>query len=331
MTLTTDTALDPTHVYFVVDANGDYIVGGTHYSVVTEPDVAYISTYYELSIDASLNNYVSTHLALTNDGLWLIPDNNGFKVLIATGAQGSSYSAGTHIITGGGVDIAFFGTETVIKTTDGTELAHFGYASGTSAGGGTAVNPYYTFGTRKTNSAVGNFSTAEGRGIEASGYTSHGEGINAHATGKYSHAEGLETTASKDAAHAEGEYTNAVGDYSHTEGWYSSARDNAAHAEGGYTVASGEYAHAEGGYTTASGKRAHAGGFYTVAGYDNQHVSGKYNDNQSDTLFEVGNGTADDARSNAFEVYDTGRFGTPGLWFSVNASGEPCVTFEDGN
>lgn len=67
------------------------------------------------------------------------------------------------------------------------------------------------------------------------------------------------------------------------------------------------------------------------AGHECQAVFGKCNDNKNDTLFEVGNGTADDARSNAFEVYNNGRFGTPGLWFSVNASGEPCVTFEDGN
>lgn len=98
MTLTSDTALDPTHVYFVVDAQGDYVVGGTHYSVVTEPDVADISTYYELSIDESLNNYVGTHLAVTSEGLWLLPDADGNKVLIATG-QGTTYTdAGTYII-----------------------------------------------------------------------------------------------------------------------------------------------------------------------------------------------------------------------------------------
>ena len=56
MTLTTDVALDPTHVYFVQDAGGDYVVGGVTYAVVTEPDVADIGTYYELTIDESLND-----------------------------------------------------------------------------------------------------------------------------------------------------------------------------------------------------------------------------------------------------------------------------------
>ena len=101
MTLTTDTALDPTHVYFVRDNNGDYEVGNYHYSVVTEPKLEDISTYYVLSIDESLNNYVGTHLAVTSEGLWLLPDAGGNKVLIATGGQGHTYEeAGTYIISG---------------------------------------------------------------------------------------------------------------------------------------------------------------------------------------------------------------------------------------
>ena len=98
MTLTSDTALDPSHVYFVRNNDGDYVVGGNHYSVVTEPNVDNISTYYELTIDESLNNYVGTHLSVTSEGLWLLPDAGGNKVLIATG-QGQTYtSAGTYIV-----------------------------------------------------------------------------------------------------------------------------------------------------------------------------------------------------------------------------------------
>ena len=99
MTLTSDVALDPTHVYFVRDNNGDYHVGSYYYSVVTEPDVADIATYYELSIDESLNNYVATHLAVDSEGLWIIPDNGGNKVLIAVGGTGHTYNpAGTYVI-----------------------------------------------------------------------------------------------------------------------------------------------------------------------------------------------------------------------------------------
>lgn len=83
MTLTSDTELDPTHVYFVADPNGDYIVGGNHYSVVTEPNVDDIATYYELGIDESLNNYVATHLSLTSEGLY-VTDGSRSSLLISS-------------------------------------------------------------------------------------------------------------------------------------------------------------------------------------------------------------------------------------------------------
>ena len=124
MTLTTDTALDPTHVYFVVDAQGDYVVGGTHYSVVTEPKLEDISTYYVLSIDESLNNYVGTHLALTGEGLWILPDGmdaQSHRVLIATGGQGHIYeSAGTYIIDSAGKTVAKLGEVITLGNADGS-------------------------------------------------------------------------------------------------------------------------------------------------------------------------------------------------------------------
>ena len=111
MALTTDTVLDPRHVYFVIDPTGDYTVGSTKYSIVAEPDVSDISTYYELTIDESLNNYVGTHLSLTSDGLWLLPTTSGGnKVLIATG-NGSTYTrAGTYLIDAHGDIVAEFGS-----------------------------------------------------------------------------------------------------------------------------------------------------------------------------------------------------------------------------
>lgn len=98
MTLTSDVQIDPSHVYFVQDQNGDYVVGGQHYSIVSEPDVAYISTYYELSVDESIQNYVATHVAVDTEGLWIIPDSGGHRVLIATGAGSRYTQAGTYII-----------------------------------------------------------------------------------------------------------------------------------------------------------------------------------------------------------------------------------------
>ena len=119
MTLTTDTEIDPTHVYFVQDAEGDYVVGNVHYSVVAEPKAADLATYYVLSIDESLNNYVATHLALTSEGLWVVPDSSGYKVLISTGVSDAYKDAGIYIIGSGGEVVARFLTSRTTLTSDG--------------------------------------------------------------------------------------------------------------------------------------------------------------------------------------------------------------------
>lgn len=75
MTQTTDTQVDPTKVYYVEDEDGEYTVGGVDYSLVAEPNVDDIGTYYELSIDESVQNYLTTILAVTDDGLHIFGDN----------------------------------------------------------------------------------------------------------------------------------------------------------------------------------------------------------------------------------------------------------------
>lgn len=101
--------------------------------------------------------------------------------------------------------------------------------------------------------------------------------------------------------------SKASGDYSHAEGHRAYAIGYAAHSEGYNTIASGSSSHAEGYNTTASGYYSHAGGYYTKANKDYQTAIGKYNQNVNNALLEIGNGTADDARSNAFVVYSDGR------------------------
>ena len=151
MTLTSDVAINPAHVYFVVNPTGDYVVGGTHYSIVAEPKVEDISTYYELSVDESVQNYVATHVVSDTEGLWLIPDSGGNKVLIATGAGSSYTTAGTYIIGKvSGVDTVFakfLQTGTTVSSTNGTQIAHLGYGTGTSQSG-TSTAPFYSLGVR---------------------------------------------------------------------------------------------------------------------------------------------------------------------------------------
>lgn len=108
MTLTSDVTVNPAHVYFVVDPTGDYVVGGTHYSVVAEPTDDDIATYYELTIDDSVQNYVATHIVVDSEGLWIIPDAGGNKVLIATGSGSTYTTAGTYIVGTGNVVLASF-------------------------------------------------------------------------------------------------------------------------------------------------------------------------------------------------------------------------------
>lgn len=167
-----------------------------------------------------------------------------------------------------------------------TQLANIGYASG-AAQSGTAIAPYYDFGSRKSNTIKGNYSVAEGNNVTASGYVSH--------------AEGDGTTASESCSHAEGSDATASGYASHAEGWNTNASKSAAHAEGDGTNASGYYSHAEGLSTTASGNNSHAQNNGTIAGYVSQTAIGEYNKNASINAFEIGNGSSY-VRSNAFAV-----------------------------
>lgn len=377
MTLTTDVTPDPTHVYFVVDAGGDYTVGGVTYAIVTKPVTADMGTYYELSIDESLNNYVGTHLALDTEGLWLLPASSGTnKVLIATGAGGTYTTAGTYIIDSSGNTVASFrangatigeainGNSRAEIGTDGmriiqkdsgsdTEIAHMGYGPTVDNLGQTVDAPYYTLGQRMDiNSAgVGAFnpataygtgsfveyndelyiadkdngpgawdsddwmkcttglmSVAEGESV-AAGYFTHTEGWHTFAGGfETAHAEGNQTIAAGTyGPHAEGFGSKALAEYGpHAEGYSSVASGNyASHAEGLGTTASGvNGSHSEGRGSVASGSASHAQNLETIAASDNQTALGKYNvaDNADAYAVIVGNGTADNARSNALTV-----------------------------
>ena len=184
--------------------------------------------------------------------------------------------------------------------------------------------------------ASGNDSHAEGYSTTASGLASHAEGYNTTASKTASHAEGAATTASGSNAHAEGGNTTASGDNSHAEGnsnykitqlitdfsgnsttnddiinaWntkkFSVARGKSSHVEGQNNLSLGHYSHAEGLCTIAIGNQSHTSGYYTKALHDNEVAYGKYNQSNDDTLFSVGDGTADDARHNAFEITTTG-------------------------
>lgn len=315
MTLTTDVALDPTHVYFVQDAGGDYTVGGVTYAIVTEPDVADIATYYELTIDESLQNYVGTHLSLTGEGLWLLPATSGTnKVLIATGA-GSQYTiAGTYLIDASGNTVASFRADgvTIGESTSGktrseissngmqivkndggaeTQIANLGWGRSYDEQGQLTYGTFYTLGTRENGSDIGGSSLAEGVGNIASGYASHAEGISCQSLGSATHAEGEGSIAGNGAigAHAEGYGTFADNDFTHAENYITTAKGEASHAQNSGTYANSHDQTTLGSYnvidTTTTTKHASGAGL----GY-------------SEYAIILGNGTADNARSNALTV-----------------------------
>ena len=158
------------------------------------------------------------------------------------------------------------------------------------------------------NTASGEASHAENYSVTASGDRSHAEGIQTTASGYCSHAEGIQTTASGYYSHAEGYGTEASGNNSHAEGETTTANSLASHAEGANTTASGQMSHAEGTGSMASGSHSHAEGASTIANHYAQHTFGAYNVADPSTAVAaskgnyveiVGNGTANNARSNA--------------------------------
>jgi len=106
---------------------------------------------------------------------------------------------------------------------------------------------------------------------------------------------------------AEGMDTKAYGSACHSEGLGSKAG-----VENNFII---QGVHAEGYYTQAKGTASHAEGLYTIANNQSEHASGQFNVSNSatttfgdsgNTLFSVGNGTANNARHNAFEIRQNG-------------------------
>lgn len=116
----------------------------------------------------------------------------------------------------------------------------------------------------KAGSTIGQYATAEGNNVTASGSVSHAEGNSSSALGQYSHAEGIQTVASGWCSHAEGNVTEASGNYSHAEGFYTTASGYISHASGCNTYSTRCGSHSEGLSGKATGVGAHVEGTYTV-------------------------------------------------------------------
>lgn len=111
-----------------------------------------------------------------------------------------------------------------------------------------------------------------------------------------------------DKGYGSGSHTLSFGDGASTPSIYSMSLGNFTNARGNYSVAIGY-----GCITNA--KNSNAFGYYTVTNNDKETAQGVYNNSVSgsstfgdsgNTLFSVGNGTANNARHNAFEIRQNG-------------------------
>lgn len=95
--------------------------------------------YYEIdTIDEAVSNYVSSHLSLTNAGLWVINDNNSYKVLVASDGF-KIYDDEGALVSTFGEDIRFSSTKSQYI---GGENAYiiFNSENGTMTIGGASLN-----------------------------------------------------------------------------------------------------------------------------------------------------------------------------------------------
>lgn len=179
--------------------------------------------------------------------------------------------------------------------------------------------------------ANNNQSHSEGYETKSMANGAHAEGDSTIAYGKYSHAEGANSITGYDGilpktndieepyntgdviggyAHAEGAATLATGKASHSEGNKTFASGKYSHAEGGYNTTFGESSHAEGSGNIAYGAHSHVEGIGNVAKNIGQHVSGTYAeiDDTGNAIFQVGIGTDDNTRNDAFRINKDGSF-----------------------
>ena len=154
-----------------------------------------------------------------------------------------------------------------------------------------------------STSPTGTYASAIGNGTTASGNESTAMGYDTSASGEASTAMGYSTTASTQASTAMGKNTTASGLNST--------------AMGRGTTASGTDSTAMGYYTQASGSRSTAMGRSTTATDYSSTVIGQFNSSGSSVTsansfstsapaFVIGNGTASDAKSDAFKVMFNG-------------------------
>ena len=164
-------------------------------------------------------------------------------------------------------------------------------------------------GSNKASSATaasGSHSTAMGYNTTASGYASTAMGSSTTASGGYSTTMGQYTSATVDYSAALGYGSSATGISSTAMGHYSASSGAASVAMGAWTTASGDYSIAMGWRTIASDYGSLSIGSFNSVNSIETTVGGAGAFNLANAAFVIGNGTASNAKSDAFVVYSNG-------------------------
>ncbi len=223
-----------------------------------------------------------------------------------------------------------------LNTTDGwasVAIGHQNYTLGYSSvalGYTDTASGDYSTAIGYTNKASSNYAVAIGYNNKASNLASVALGFNNISSGNQSMAFGSNNVASGvystvwgSNSVASGNYSTAWGRATSASGIYSTVWGSNSVASGGFgtawgvaTSASGAYSTVWGSNSVASGNYSTAWGIFNKARSYGETVIGLYNDTSdipgntaTSRLFQIGNGTADNARRNAVTVLRDGRVG----------------------
>lgn len=249
--------------------------------------------------------------------LWY-PQKGAFRVGSVDGLHWNKDSIGINSFASGYNSKALNETSTAMgafTTASGAGSMSMGYATTASGGHSTAMG-HFSIASGSTSTAMGIFTTASGENSTAMGSSSLASGKastamgTSTASGENATAMGWGTKASGSSSTAIGDASNAYGFASTAMGKTSSAWGYGATAIGVFNTAKADYSLALGYLSTSSGNASTALGYYTNSKSENSLVIGKCNDTlATNRLFEIGIGTADNARKNAVTVLQTGEMG----------------------
>ncbi len=239
----------------------------------------------------------------------------------------SSIAIGTYAYaTGHGSKAVNLSTEDYYTTTASgqysTAIGMYATASGNFSTAVNTTDEYSTVVSGKCSTAIGyenlvdtDYSSASGVYNTIDGNSHYSDVIgqsNEITDSKYSEARGYENTFWHSTYSSAIGYSNTLGaekttqKFSHASGYDNEVQGSYSTSTGQYSTVVGHFSSASGYNTTVTGNYSFGAGNYINLTGDYKTVFGRYNVDKSDSIFEIGVGTADKSRENAFDVYSDG-------------------------